>query len=529
MKKYFFFLHILLIFLFAGCKNIPSNLSVAEELLKTKPDSALKLLQNIHPESLKNESNKALYGLLLYKAFEKNNEIINSDSLINFSMNYYDKENEEHELAICYYYKARFLRKSQQFDNATSYYIVALDILKQSDDFYYIAKIYSDLGDICSIQNNYNESLLKYQMALNYFQIANDSTQVSYTHVNIGRVNRFLKNSNEALKNYRKAIYETKDSMLYGSALQEIGINYFDTKEFDSAEFYLKKSLNFPFVGTNNAIRCSFLGDVYYEKCLYDSAVYYTKQALKYPTTYFLQRECYRILVNTEYMRGNVEVMGKYLLKYQEYVDSIHTLESQTKAIVLEDLHNKTDEACKAKKDLIINTSILILLVLIISYLAYFYYKSTLLKKDKIQKITDKLHSKQAFLSQHLTKGLSEAKLMHTNLRIKVSEKERSILDKKIYEKKLHLYNWEAFESEMNKAFNNIISLLQEKYPTLTKREMTWCCLQLLEVPNKDRIMLLNSTQEAIYKMKQRIAKKMNLKQTKDLDLFLLDLTSKNI
>ncbi|MDD3321190.1 MAG: hypothetical protein PHS59_07085 [Paludibacter sp.] len=529
MKKHLFFLHILLIFLFAGCKNIPSNLTVAEELLKTKPDSALKLLQNIHPESLKNESNKALYGLLLYKALDKNNEVINSDSLINFSMKYYDKENEGHELAICYYYKARFFKKVQRFDNATNYYILALDILKQSDDFYYIAKIYSDLGDICTFQNNYNEGLIKYGLSLTYFRKVKDSTESTFKLIDIGRVYRFLKNNQESRKYFDTAISQSKNPLIIGTVFQEKGDVFYREGILDSALYYLNNSLHYPYRGTNYSIRCYILGDVYFDLEKYDSAMYYSTKALTYPTSFLIKRECYRILANSEYKLGNVEIMGNYLSKYQDNIDSIHTLESQTKAIVLEDLHNKTGEACKAKKDLIINTSILILLVLIISYLAYFYYNSSLLKKDKIQKITDKLHSKQAFLSQHLTKGLSEAKLMHTNLRIKVSEKERSILDKKIYEKKLHLYNWEAFESEMNKAFNNIISLLQEKYPTLTKREITWCCLQLLEVPNKDRIMLLNSTQEAIYKMKQRIAKKMNLKHTKDLDLFLLDLTSKNI
>jgi ethanolamine ammonia-lyase large subunit len=62
---------------------------------------------------------------------------------------------------------------------------------------------------------------------------------------------------------------------------------------------------------------------------------------------------------------------------------------------------------------------------------------------------------------------------------------------------------------------------LQLEYPTITQKEITWSCLHLLNIPNADRMMLLNTTAEGLYKLKQRLAKKLNLKNTKELDSFL--------
>ena len=331
-----------------GCTSSPIDLKLAEQALNEKPDSTLVFLHRIPLKTLSN-SDRALYGILFFQALDKTNQTLQPDSVINFSVNYYLQNSKERELAISYYYKARLYKKAQQFDKATLIYLKALDIFKNTDNFYFLGKINSDIGDICSLQKDYKESLSKYKIALMCFQNANDTLQASYKLIDIGRVYRFTKQNNEALKNYRKAISQIKDSSLYGLAFQEMGINYFNSKKLDSAEYYLKKSLRFPFKGTSYAIRCSFLGDVYLEKNQYDSSVNYASLALKYPTTFFIQRECYRILANTEYMRGNLEKMGQHMAKYQECTDSVRQIEIQTKSTVLEDIHETKSAIVKSK------------------------------------------------------------------------------------------------------------------------------------------------------------------------------------
>ena len=73
----------------------------------------------------------------------------------------------------------------------------------------------------------------------------------------------------------------------------------------------------------------------------------------------------------------------------------------------------------------------------------------------------------------------------------------------------------------MNHTFNQIIDKLEEGYPEITQRELIWCCLHLLEIPNSDRIDILDTTSDGLYKLKQRLSRKVKLKSTKELDEFL--------
>ena len=112
-----------------------------------------------------------------------------------------------------------------------------------------------------------------------------------------------------------------KDSLSNGLAYQEMGINYFMDKKYDLAQHYLRKSLTYPAVSNYYAIRNFILADLFFEKQQYDSAALYATTALKYPSTFFIQRDCYRILVNTEYGRGDFKQMAAYMSKYQDCTD----------------------------------------------------------------------------------------------------------------------------------------------------------------------------------------------------------------
>ena len=102
-----------------------------------------------------------MYGILLFQALDKTNKTLPADSVINFSINYYQGTNKKRELAISYYYKARLYKKAQKFDEATVIYLKALDIFEKDENNIFLGKVYSDIGDISSIQNDYREALLK--------------------------------------------------------------------------------------------------------------------------------------------------------------------------------------------------------------------------------------------------------------------------------------------------------------------------------------------------------------------------------
>ena len=111
-------------------------------------------------------------------------------------------------------------------------------------------------------------------------------------------------------------------------------------------------------------------------------------------------------------------------------------------------------------------------------------------------------------------------------MRKNATPEERMLLDKELYEKCLHLSNWDVFSYEMNHAFNQIVETLQNDFSGITQKEISWCCFHLLDIPQADRLLLLDATTDSLYKLKQRLAQKMHLKSTKELDLFLKQLVT---
>ncbi|HEY6914220.1 MAG TPA: hypothetical protein VI413_06040, partial [Paludibacter sp.] len=458
---------------------------------------------------------------LYFDALDRKDKQLGPDSLIDFSINHYLSENNKLNLAKCYFLKARMYNKRQRFEDAGTYYLKSLDFLNSTDNFLLLGIIYSDLADICVLQKEHCESLKNVLKSVDYFNKAGNKVETAYRVVTIGKIYRFRKNYKISHKYYKQALSITSDPMLQGFAFQEIGINYYFAKQNDSAQYYLSKSLQFPYKGTNYAVRCFYLADLLYSITQYDSAFSYAKLALKYPSTFFNQRECYRILANSEYHRGEFEKMGFYISKYQECVDSVRKVEIQSKVTMLEKLHNNNQEASGTERSMNWTVSIFVIVLLFSSVIVYLLFRRNSIKKKQLDVYKRELNQKQEFVSQNLSRKISETRNSQTEVRRNASPEERAELDTELYQKCLHLGNWNTFSCEMNHAFNQIVEVLQSDYSGITQKEITWCCLHLLDIPNADRILLLNATTDSIYKLKQRLAQKMNLKSTKELDAFL--------
>ena len=516
---------LLLYLLLAGCSRTSNDLKIAERMMETNPDSALLILKRMKPDQYKTEPNRALYGLLLFQGLEIKDKPFPPDSIVDYSIKFYSRKKENNLLAKCYFYKGHKYKHDQQYDVAASCYIKSLDCLQSHEDLYLSGKNFADMGDICSMQMDYQGSLIKYKLAVNCFHRAGKIVDESYVILSIGRIFSNKKDFKTSQKYLHKAVGSSKDSFLQGSAYQEIGITYYRNNQYDSAQYYLRKSLKYPFKSTNYAIRCFSLADLLFDINQNDSAYHYAKIALNHPGNFFLKRDCYRILTNVEYTRNNIKQVGIYMAQYQNYADSIRTIQSQTKSTVLENLHLKTLEANSANRNTMLIFSILLIICVLSVIVVYLLYKRNTFKKLQLEIIKEQLSSKQQFVSQNLFKKLEENRILQTDARRNALADERLRLDIELYEKTLHLNDWEVFSCEINHAFNQIVETLESRYPTITRKEITWCCLHLLNIPNSERILLLDATADSLYKLKQRLAQKMNLKSTKEIHSFLKELT----
>jgi len=512
--------------LFIGCSFTPSELKIAEQIIDSKSDSALRILQNIKSENITFNPNRALYGLLMFQALDNCDKPLRPDSMLNFSIEYYQKKNDQTHLAKCYFYKARKYKYAQRYDEAALYYFKALDYYVEKNDYTLLGKIYGDMGDISSIQMDFKEAIKKFRLAVSCFNQAGNSIEANYRIFTIGRTYHFSKKYSAALEIYRKVLSNSNDSILHGVTLQEMGSTYYWIKQYDSAQYYLHQSLKYPSRGNNYAIRYYVLADLFFDIEKYDSASHYAKIALEHPASFFTERDCYRILVNVEYLRKDIKQMSKYMTQYQNCSDSVRKVEAQTKFKVLENLHNANKKAKGAKRDLSLVFYVLLISLFLSAITVYALYKRNKLKKNQLNSIKQELNQKQLFVSLGLAKKIKDAKALQADVRKGANPEEKARLDKRVYDSILHLNEWETFKAEMNHAFNQIIDKLESNYPEVTKREIIWCCLQLLEIPNNDRMILLDTTSDSLYKLKQRLAQKMNLQSTKELDNVLKKLAT---
>lgn len=520
---------ILLTLSFTSCSKIPNELRIVEKIIERQPDSALHILQKTPQEKYNTDASRALYGLLLFKALDKNDLPLQPDSLLNFSIDYYTRKDDKIRLGSCQMYKGRTYLDKNKYEQATTEYLKALDNLKTETDDNILGEVYSDMGKICSFQQQHKEAREKYQLAAKYFIKVQKKSAICYSMLDIGVTYRCTKEYKIALKYCHKVISQTNDSILLGVAYQEIGNIYMISNQPDSAIHYLIKSLQFPAKGTDYAIRNYSLADAYTHKSRNDSAEVYTKESLKYPASFFTRRGCYRILVNTTYLKGDIKLMGKYMSKYQDYTDSVRTIESQTKASVIEDLHTNSVETSGARQSLTITLLLLFMVVMFGGAISYYYYNRNKIRKQELDGYKTELNNKQVFVSQSISKKIEDSKAIQAVKRKHALPNERIKLDKEVYTNSLHINNWVAFTSEMNHAFNGIVDKLQANYPTLSHKEISWCCLHLLNIPNADRILILETTTEGLYKMKQRIAQKLDLKSTKELNAFLNEIITTHI
>ena len=247
--------------LFVGCSLLPNKMKTAEQLMETSPDSALQLLQQIKPNQSLSSADQALYGLLLFEALDKKDLPLRPDSAINFSLDYYQNKNDKGRLAKCYFYKGRMYKNAQRYDEATELYLKALDNCQDKKYYALLGKIYSDMGEVCVWQSEFPEARKKYQLAIECLNKIGKTNDVGYRFLDIRKTYYETKNYKMAEHYFQMAINKNTDSLLIGAAFQEMGINYLSAQMYDSAEFYLRKSLRFK---GNNAIRHYKIADLYF-------------------------------------------------------------------------------------------------------------------------------------------------------------------------------------------------------------------------------------------------------------------------
>ena len=225
------FLPISLFIVSCSQNEICSSLKTAEDIINDNPDSTLSILREIDYEALKDNHLKALYGLLYTSANIKKQKVPDNDSLIDYSIQFFENNNDSYHLADSYYYKGMMCYAKKQLEVSAHY-------LKKAESL--------------SIKYGYSRITNKIYERLSYLNYITDNKALTL----------------EYSKKYLNSSIELKDRTLISRAFVMVASSYAAVNLSDSAYYYLESGLRY-IDGVDSVLKADILvdvGEMYYEK-----------------------------------------------------------------------------------------------------------------------------------------------------------------------------------------------------------------------------------------------------------------------
>lgn len=115
-------------------QEINKAMDSAEELMNSRPDSALAILNDIPLSSLHGDKAKARYALLKSMALDKNYVDTTTFDVLQPAIDYYLKKGTPNDKLRTYYYQARIYQNRGEYESAMQYFLRAADFKEEMTD-----------------------------------------------------------------------------------------------------------------------------------------------------------------------------------------------------------------------------------------------------------------------------------------------------------------------------------------------------------------------------------------------------------
>jgi len=143
-----------------------SVITKAEQIVVEHPDSVVIMLEPYWADTTLSNPDRALFGLLYTEALHRSGLATESTSLIQFSREYYESNNDKPRLARALLHHAIVLYHKQQTHEAVLTMKRAEQVALKVNDPVFNCYLYSVLGDINDNVGNYTQTLKYYKQAL---------------------------------------------------------------------------------------------------------------------------------------------------------------------------------------------------------------------------------------------------------------------------------------------------------------------------------------------------------------------------
>lgn len=130
--------------------GVRDRLLHAESLMdrNSDPDSALSILQSIDPAKLRSGKDKALYALLYTQALDKNQQVIRSDSLISFAVEFFTADGDDKRAMVANYYHGRVRYMNDEHTLGIVSFFHANEIANEIGDAFWAGMSCRGISDI---------------------------------------------------------------------------------------------------------------------------------------------------------------------------------------------------------------------------------------------------------------------------------------------------------------------------------------------------------------------------------------------
>lgn len=523
-----------------GCgNNTMRSLEQLETRIDHVPDSVLSVLNSMESGFLTGEP-RALYALLTVRAQDKCDLLTGNDSLITIATNYYGKRGNLERRLFAHFYAGRVYSAAGNSQKAIELYTEALKYEDQTDNYYALGLLYSDIATEYSWAYDYVQAIENKKQTLYYYEQAGKERHQILAKSSLGL---YYLNSN----NYVDAEPYLTEVLAWG--------------ELNDDEYIVKNTLGnlcSLYDETRNYEKLSKIYAAYpLEKLEQNSrnygiaSFYYIQQNNPEKATELLQKawELSKTPTDTSFLWHRQYLINKYqnninvalrsaeeLAIYNDSLSKISQLELLLKA--QRDYYQSELQLSEIKNQNRRLTIVLLLFsTLLIFFIPWFIYKNRArMREDRIREHVDALNELRYKLSKkdeqmnETVQALQTQKLNARTLEIKLSElfhEQYKILNdlcatyyansknkNKIvqeFESVVEGFSGNDYfklEELINKYKNDVIFLLRRELPNFKENDYKLICYFCAGFSIKTISVITKKTEDTLWVYKGRLIKK---------------------
>lgn len=478
------------ILIISGCNGnkttnkLMPELEQAEKVMFDHPDSALHLLESMEiPSSRTDKENHALWCLLMTQAKYKLVMRFSSDSIVRIAYDYYKPTNNVRRKAMSALYMGDINYELGNIEESMQYYLEAKTSVEKTYDYKTGYLIMSSLGNLYLFRRLEDYALEAYTKAYDYAVKDSNKRYQMTTLRFLARCYCLTNELQKAIETYNQCVSIAlelgleKDGYYYETQT-EIALVYANSGDSEKS-LELSKSLPIKYQST------LLIGRNYYYLNQYDSAYFYLKKSLNTNSIYtkeLIYKLLYKICECPKYQQYLKNCCDSLLF----YNDSILKLDKGKEIIVYKEKYNN-EKLISEKQKLELEKSNItywwmftIVIVLLLGILLIYIY---LRKRITIQKKEEELTSLALQLHQkELEVEKNESYIAELQSQFEKNNKKEELYMEQVEELKNLKKENERLSLEKNLLYEKIASYSISSQE-LEKREKELCSLLLAQIP----------------------------------------------